>query len=316
MSKTIKCPICNLSNTKLLFNIKRFNNTYSIEECEICGLRYVNPQPVEKELIKYYTKKYDYSYMIQEIDSKKDKKDIKDIIKNRQGIGKLLDVGCGSGLFLLAAKKNGFKVYGVDLSKEMVKYGRNKFNLNLSNRDFLKLCTDKKFDIITMRHFLEHTTNPNKYLEKANKLLKKNGLLFIELPNINSFPAKICGESWQWMTPPAHLFFFSPKTIKKLLEKEGFKVIKSETRKGDAVPLTLTILVSLISKLHLWEILKMRAFKNSQMSAEKKDKRGTIKNMERKIIKICNLLDIIFFPITYVLNKFSGPEMVVYARKK
>lgn len=314
MSKTINCPICGLNNSKFLFKIDRFNNTYSIVNCKDCGLLYVNPQPTEQELVKHYSKNYNYSYMQQNKESGKDRDDSKEISNIKKGI--LLDVGCGSGLFLLAARKHGFIVRGVDLSTKMTKYGKNRFGLDLSNRDFLELSKNKQFDVITMRHLLEHVTNPINFIRKSRELLKKDGLLFLEVPNIDSFPARICGKAWQWMTPPAHLFFFSPKTIKKLLEKESFRVIKSGTRKGDAAPLIFAILVSLISRLPLWEILKMRALKNSQRSTEKEDKRGTIQNLERKIIKTCSLLDIIFFPVTYVLNNFSGPEMVVYARKK
>lgn len=307
--RCVNCPICNLNNSQFLFNVDRFGKTYLVVKCRNCDLIYVNPQPTPKELNEYYSQNYDYRYMWRQEESLKDRSDVLMITKFKPQKGTFLDVGCGSGLFLLAARRMGFAVKGVDLSKKAIAYGRTKFHLNLTRRSFLKLNKRKKFDVITMKHFLEHVTDPLIYIIKSKKLLRNDGLLFLEVPNIDSFPAKICGRAWQWMTPPAHLFFFSPKTIKMLLNEGGFKVIRKETRRGDASSLLISIFIALIFRLGLWDSLKRK----TKMKFKKSD---NLKNKVSKITSLFSRLNFILFPLECVLNKISqGPEMVICAKK-
>jgi len=305
MSELISCPICEKESSSFLFSTRRFNNNYLIAKCRKCSLVYVNPQPTLSELNSHYSKNYNYSYMQKSAPSKNDKKDAEILEKmKKSNCSSLLDVGCGSGLFVLSAKKHGFKAKGIDLSQKMISYGKNKFNLDLSIKDFLKM--NEKFDNITMRHFLEHTKNPSQCIKKAKSLLKKDGLLFIKVPNIESFAFSISGKRWNWLSPPAHLFFFSPKTITKLLEKQGFTIRKIETRRGDSESLLFHLGISIADKLGLWNYLK------EKKDREQKDSQPD--NAESSITPIINNLGIILSPIEYLLNKSRrGSELVVYA---
>ena len=297
----IKCPLCNSNKEEFLFNVGKWGKNYRAVKCNSCGFVFINPQPSKEEIEEHYNKNYDYSYMFKRKLSKNDLKDVKSIKKIKKG--RLLDVGCGTGLFILAAKKNGLNVFGIDLSEKVVEYGKNKFNLDLKNKDFLK--QKGKFDLITMRYLLEHTTDPRKYIKKTSKLLDGGGLLFLKLPNINSFSSKLCKEYWEWMSPPAHLMFFSPKKISKLLFEEGFKILKIETRRGDAGSLFLNFLVTFSKKMNFARKLRKRSNnikKNKNLSS---------------LVKIANFLNFFLFPLEYILNKRGkGPEMVVYAIKK
>jgi len=85
--------------------------------------------------------------------------------------------------------------------------------------------TDTKFDVIIMRHLLEHIEDPSAMLKKIQSFLKPEGLLIIIIPNIDSIGRYIFGENWEWILP-WHLHFYTPRTLTMLVEKMGYKKMK------------------------------------------------------------------------------------------
>ena len=84
-----------------------------------------------------------------------------------------------------------------------------------------------------MWHVLEHVRNPKDQLTRLAALLKPGGILGLRVPNIDSFGARVAGQWWPWMCPPAHLWFFSPTTLPRLLQACGFEVNEVTTLRGD-----------------------------------------------------------------------------------
>ncbi|HCN37520.1 MAG TPA: hypothetical protein DIS94_07415, partial [Bacteroidetes bacterium] len=110
--------------------------------------------------------------------------------------GSLLDVGCGSGLFLKSVS-DVFNVSGIDVSKKSINFAREEFGLDVSNKSLDDLISDgKKFDIITLWHVLEHFNNPVEDLKKIRNLLNENGVLIIEVPNWDSIKFQMSGKKW------------------------------------------------------------------------------------------------------------------------
>ncbi len=85
---------------------------------------------------------------------------------------------------------------------------------------------DERFDLITMWHFLEHDYDPNRSLQMAGKVLKKEGKLIIEVPRFDSFTYKLFGRKWPGVQAPQHTAMYSKKTLMQMIEKNGFKVVK------------------------------------------------------------------------------------------
>lgn len=143
--------------------------------------------------------------------------------------GTLLEIGCSVGYFLEAAKIQGWQPIGIDVGK----YAVDKCNSlgleahNLSALDLDKI--NKKFDAIVLRHVFEHLPNPVEHLQIFYQFLEKDGLLFLNMPDGRYFKARMFKEKYKFYSPDEvglqHYFYYRPSNLKKLLEKNGFKVV-------------------------------------------------------------------------------------------
>ena len=153
-----------------------------------------------------------------------------------QGQGRILDIGCGSGRALSLLRERGWDTYGVEANSQAVDIARNKLNLkvslgNISNVDF----QSNFFDVAMMTHSLEHMPNPKDILRKVNKILKTGGNLIITVPNVDSFGARYFKQFWLGWDPPRHLYAFSLRTLKKMLQAvDGFKIKRIKYELGSA----------------------------------------------------------------------------------
>ncbi|MBF0557412.1 MAG: class I SAM-dependent methyltransferase [Nitrospirae bacterium] len=155
---------------------------------------------------------------------KRFRKRIKEI-KRLRFPGSLLDIGCGAGFFLKLAADEGYNVSGVELSQWACEYARKTFALNVINGELKDAgFAPDTFDVITLWHIVEHVSDPVKFLMEVNRLLKKDGLLVVEVPNIRSVAAKLAGTNWELMAPKEHFFYFDLHTMSRLLQMTGFAV--------------------------------------------------------------------------------------------
>lgn len=234
----IACQLCDGDDTRRLF----VKNSYNIVKCRQCGLVYINPQPTTSELMAVYAAGYyflgkgktlhgyrrDY-FARRERRLRRAGKRLKRILRFKSG-GRLLDVGCGPGLFLEAAREH-FAVSGVEVIPEAAEYASSTLGESgeVMCGDFLQIDVPREgFDVITMYDFVEHVPLPFDNLVKARECLKAGGLLVLGLPNLSSLGAMLKGQNWRgYSIPPEHLFFFTPRTIAALLRKAGFRTLRS-----------------------------------------------------------------------------------------
>jgi len=156
----------------------------------------------------------------------------------------ILDIGCGTGDFLVACKKKHWNVIGVEPNEKAQSLAYEKLNViagsNFSiEKDISNINTNNKFDVITMWHVLEHIPNLEEYIGQLKNLLKPNGTLLIAVPNYNSFDAKHYKQFWAAYDVPRHLWHFSKKAISFLFEKENMKVVKILPMKFDSYYVSL-----------------------------------------------------------------------------
>lgn len=206
-----KCPSCSLYALKFKDNYNQFIKTYYDKNFFTGGsdrvgyVDYVGDSWPEFQNMKRYLAR----------------------IKKFKTKGKLLDCGCATGLFLDQAQKQGFDVYGFDVSEYAVDIAKKSFGTRVqvaTLQDFK--YKPRTFDVITLLDVIEHLEDPRKALRRLKRVLKSDGLLIINTGDAGSLLARIEGKGWHFFIPPQHLFFFSRKTITDLLQQAGFQVIK------------------------------------------------------------------------------------------
>jgi SAM-dependent methyltransferase len=152
------------------------------------------------------------------------------MLKKLKTNGKLLDIGCATGFLLDEAKKQGWDVYGVELSQWAVDYSKDKLGLKNVFAGTLKKANfaNNYFDVVILKDTIEHLTNPKDTLIEIRRILKPAGIICVNTPNINSLLSRALRAKW-WGLKHAHLYYFTPKTLYKILDLAGFVSIKSRS---------------------------------------------------------------------------------------
>ena len=227
------CPICQSSRTTYLFT----SYEYPIFQCLDCNLLFRNPLPPDEVLQKMFTENY---FLGEDTDEGKDRVSLmkrataklcleKLVAYSKIRGGKLLEIGCGTGEFLIEAQQLGFEVEGLEISPyaaatanakighECVQCGR------LEEKDF----PTHSFDVCVLLDVLAHLREPLAVLRKVHEILKPGGVVFLAIPSLESWSAKLMRRNWMEFKLE-HLTFFSPTTIENALAKAGFQEISIE----------------------------------------------------------------------------------------
>jgi 2-polyprenyl-3-methyl-5-hydroxy-6-metoxy-1,4-benzoquinol methylase len=232
--KFINCNLCGSDEYKLLFKGRdrmiSVDAEYNVVECQKCGLIFLNPQPEEEELSPHYSSEYEpyiqnfFLKFITNIIAKIDARIFKRYLLSN---AKVLEIGCSSGEYLSALRdETGWEVTGIDISDYALSFAQKMYNLKVIKGNLIDIKFESaQFDLVIMRHVYEHLNNPDEILKEIKRILKPKGICFIVIPNADTIERSIFKEHWWGYDVPRHLFCFSVNTIKKLLEKNGFKIL-------------------------------------------------------------------------------------------
>lgn len=135
--------------------------------------------------------------------------------------GAVLDIGSGTGDFLVESKLQGWKIMGFEPNEKARQIALNK---NIILAETLEVLPNGSFDVITMWHVLEHVPNLEKQIKELKRLIKPNGTIIIAVPNFKSYDAKHYKEFWAAYDVPRHLWHFSKIAIQKIFYKESIKL--------------------------------------------------------------------------------------------
>jgi 2-polyprenyl-3-methyl-5-hydroxy-6-metoxy-1,4-benzoquinol methylase len=137
----------------------------------------------------------------------------------------LLDLGCGSGLFLHLARRRGFLCHGMDASEHAIRAGREQYGLDLRQGSIGDdVWNGRRFDFVTMFHVLEHLTMPRQALLYVRSQLKPGGAVIIQVPNLASLQARAFKHRWYGLDVPRHIINYTPGALRLLLEEAGFVI--------------------------------------------------------------------------------------------
>ncbi|QNK00374.1 class I SAM-dependent methyltransferase [Dyella telluris] len=143
--------------------------------------------------------------------------------------GKLLDVGCGNGIFLLRAKDAGWDVQGIEPDPMAVAAAR-RAGLDVIEGTLDAYGGDGDFDVVTTSHVIEHVHDPRRFVEQMFALLRPGGRLWIATPNAQSLGHRHFGHAWRGLEPPRHITVLTQRALRELLESTGFRQIRNHRR--------------------------------------------------------------------------------------
>jgi 2-polyprenyl-3-methyl-5-hydroxy-6-metoxy-1,4-benzoquinol methylase len=233
---SVSCPACG-SQGEDVFVKYGFNH----KQCPSCLTLFCSPRPTEKLLFQYYSDweaPFYWTNLLVETDINRKSlqyepraQELVNLLRARIGMCAELavDLGAGSGAFALALKKTDFfkKVLAVDFSPNCVKACMEQ-GLDAVQGSIEDLPSNSA-DLITMNDLIEHIFDPKKFLRACHRVLKPKGFISIATPNGQGFDFKIFKDRTVNITPPEHINYFNPKSIKILLESIGYHIISSET---------------------------------------------------------------------------------------
>lgn len=210
---------------------------WSYEVCQRCATVQLRQVPTRSELAEYYNSVFRVNREIQEKKIAKSAGTCLDLLaRHVPKPGKLLDIGSSYGGFMEQARAVGWDVEGVEVSLEAANCARRERSLRIHVGDLQEVICEltPPYDAVVMFHVIEHSPQPHELLRTAASLLRPGGLLCLRTPNAQSWLARVCGKTWEWLIPPAHIVLFSPTSLSLCLQFSGFRVLDLRTQRGDA----------------------------------------------------------------------------------
>ncbi|MGD2144882.1 MAG: class I SAM-dependent methyltransferase, partial [Anaerolineae bacterium] len=232
----VACGYCGSSETTLYAQLEDWlcglPGHFTMVRCTQCGVLRLNPRPDRDTIGRYYLD--DYKPFA-------DTLSIPSALENRirawslayglrrrvrvtarhQPTGRLLDVGCATGLFLDAAQRYGrWEVQGVEPSPSAATFGRERLELDIVQGAFADADLDEaSFNVVTMWDVLEHLHDPVAAVQKASRLLQPGGILIVRVPHLESIGARIFGRYWAGLDAPRHLHVFPRQVLTEMMRQ-------------------------------------------------------------------------------------------------
>lgn len=236
-ARLVPCPSCGGSSHTELF-VKR---GYPIVRCGDCGLVFSNPQVVADVVLDEYREGGSNDLWVDVLTSPRQLEldrakfaEILDELEPHRGDGRLLDVGTSIGLFLSLAGERGWQGLGTEFGRRALAYARDELGVEAVDTPIEQL--DGRYDVVTVLSVLEHVNEPRAFLREVARLLEPGGATYLIVPNVDSLATRVLHERAATFDGRNHLLYFSPRTLRDLLEREGFEVVSTRTRVASLDP--------------------------------------------------------------------------------
>jgi 2-polyprenyl-3-methyl-5-hydroxy-6-metoxy-1,4-benzoquinol methylase len=233
-SHEVPCPLCGGGEWRRLF----VKNGFTFVRCKNCDLVFSNPQ-VREDLVEVEYRTGDsndiwvevlLSPRQMEMDTAKFASLLEELEPLR-GDGRILDVGCSIGLFLKLAQQRGWDGIGIEFSDRARRYAVDELGLDVLATPLDELeWPPGSFDVVTLNSVIEHLNEPARMLTQIHRLLKPGGALYVITPNVDSLACRLLHERAATFDGRNHLVYFSPRTLTRALESQGFRVLSMTTR--------------------------------------------------------------------------------------
>lgn len=237
-SEHARCNLCGADDAAPVLT----KHGFTIVRCRQCGLAYVTPRPDAASLVALYSVERYYrndnaspfgypDYLGERgLLERAVVGRLAGIERRTNGRGRLLDVGCATGVLLAAAKASGWDATGVDVSAFAVGECRAR-GLDVLHGDLRSVeLPAEHFDVVVLDDTIEHVPDPGRAFDEIRRVLRPGGVVTLNTPNFGGVLRQLMGRHWFHCKPPEHLYYFSPHTLRALLEAHGFRNV--ETRRS------------------------------------------------------------------------------------
>lgn len=188
--------------------------------CADCGLHYFESIPSDVELTAHYSH-YPVIHQVPEITITRYQQ-ILSKLEPFKKTGKILDIGCGEGFFLQEALCNGWEAHGTEFADMYIPLCESKGIRMQQGQLDVRKYPEGSFDVITWFEVIEHINYPMVELANIHKLLRPGGMVYVTTPNFNSLSRYLLKGNWSMIEYPGHLAYYSPKSLTKLFNDNGF----------------------------------------------------------------------------------------------
>ncbi|GGN93168.1 glycosyltransferase family protein [Saccharibacillus kuerlensis] len=238
------CPICESKEFTQLHTVNGHDDfVVNLHRCSACAAVFMNPQPTAEYLDWFYNelyyseahrKKMGWSADISEVSAAslrnyEVRMDFVESFTNQTVFprGRLLDVGCSTGNFLLEARSRYWEVQGIEVSDVAAEQGRRDYQLDvISGVLNEETFEDSTFDVVTAWDVIEHISDPHFFIGNVKRVLKAGGLLALNTPNVSSTVSYHAGSGWRHLDPPLHVILYDHISLRVLLKIHGFEILK------------------------------------------------------------------------------------------
>ncbi|HOW35839.1 MAG TPA: methyltransferase domain-containing protein [Candidatus Omnitrophota bacterium] len=245
MFTEVRCHLCGSDSYDVVYNNLRAQGDFDQKDfykitdhaaeaslrivcCRRCGFTFLNPLPDQTTIVDNYVSMVDDKYLQEEKGRRASARSVLNYLNSiKKDKGVLLDIGCAAGFLLDEARKDGWEVYGVELSRWAVGYARKTLCLGNIVQGTLKDANFSRnfFDAVVMTDVIEHLIQPKTMLEEIRPLLKPNGVMCCATPDVDSLVSRLLGAKW-WGIKCSHLHYFNKFTLDELFRATGFTVAK------------------------------------------------------------------------------------------
>ena len=301
------CPACGGA----LAPASAIRKGYATVRCARCGLSRIDPIPNAAALADYYSRVYALASDTASVDVAAYVRQGAQLARafERWAAGgrRVCEVGCAGGWVLKELERRGYTVKGYELSAATSRLARETLGLDVVTGEFTR--EGEAFDIVLMRHVLEHTRDPFAQIEAAAGRLADGGTLFIAAPNGAGASSRLLGQYWSWYIPPAHIWYFTAASLRALVERAGLQTRWVETRQGDANNPLVEIAAGVARRL------RGRRNAGTPAAAARREEREALANRgpHRSLVAAAN---IIFAPVSFAVSAIGlGDELWIAATK-
>ncbi|WP_300033840.1 class I SAM-dependent methyltransferase [uncultured Roseobacter sp.] len=243
------CTICGSAETGMWYRGDAVRTEWAgqklwdVQRCHTCGHQFTAPRPSDAELGYYYSSGYSphtFGYGVRAT--------MDTVIKTARETGyhrhvritsgmDVLDVGCGGGTFLAVCQAMGADIQGVEPSADGASTCRdNNIPVHEGFLDDYLGVADRRFDLITANHVVEHHAEPVRLLREMKSLLKPDGKIWFSVPNAGCHASRLLKDRWHSSDLPVHLQHFTPHSVRRMIAEAGLSLTTLKTESENSLP--------------------------------------------------------------------------------